>query len=391
MNNIFDDADELFDINEVTGTTAEIITTRPNDNVFKPWHKPRKQLIRDKQWKTQLSRLLHQSLKDLNTIRYFGLPGEDLLDVIYLSKMLEEKHNNKKLNIYGFINSKESKNKADVNLTRLLDQHNIDPQSQIDHMEFEAIENDTSLALARLRANGAYHVINLDFCDAVFKIKTLKSIRNLLNVQFNRQVGSPWLLYLTTRGDKDSVSADLHDQLNNHIYKSGLCHDAHFIGALEEHWITIHTYAMEQKELFNGTLPDNVVADILQACLIFWIIHFSHSGHSRVELLSVYKYRVHDGNNYPDMFSYVFKISTLDRRTNDDSGLLPADNPPPVLSDEDKKIDKCRAIRRLARSNDVDQYLRDTPDEMRKYADEMKTLLQGVGLDVSKYDNEMMI
>lgn len=391
MNNFFDDADDLFDINEVSGTVAENIPTKPDGNTFKPWHKPRKQLIRDRQWKTQLSRLLYKSLSHLNTIRYFGLPGEDLLDVIYLSEMLEEKYNDKKLNVYGFINSRESKNKADANLTRLLDRNNIDPQSQIDHMEFEAIENDSSLALDRLRANGAYHVINLDFCDAVFKVKTLKSIRNLLNVQFNRQVGSPWLLYLTTRGDRNSVSADLHEQLNDVIYKTGLCHDAHFINALEEHWNTIHTYTVKQNELFDGALPDEVVADILQACLIFWIIHYSHNGHSRVELISSYKYRVHDGNDYPDMFSYVFKICTLDRKTNDDSGLLPIDDAPPALSEEDKKTDKYRAVRRLAKSNDIDQYLADAPEDMRKYADEMKALLQGVGLDVSQYDDEMRV
>src|SRR4051794_37136519 len=49
---------------------------------FLPWHKPRKQYIRLKQWCAEVRKLIKLiRLTDGDVLRYLGFPGEDFLDV----------------------------------------------------------------------------------------------------------------------------------------------------------------------------------------------------------------------------------------------------------------------------------------------------------------------
>ncbi len=48
---------------------------------FKPWHRPRKQWIRVKQWKQETLRLVDAITLTDRPLTYLSLPGDDLLDV----------------------------------------------------------------------------------------------------------------------------------------------------------------------------------------------------------------------------------------------------------------------------------------------------------------------
>ena len=49
---------------------------------FKPWHKPRKQYIRLRQWCAIVRWLIRKvGMQQGDSLRYLGLPGEDLLDI----------------------------------------------------------------------------------------------------------------------------------------------------------------------------------------------------------------------------------------------------------------------------------------------------------------------
>lgn len=90
----FDSDDSLFDVDDVAGKVSHFAS-----NNFMPWHKPRKQYIRDRQWVEHLVRLIRQKkFKHVDTINYFGLPGGDLLDINYIHKGLSRtsKYNGKK-------------------------------------------------------------------------------------------------------------------------------------------------------------------------------------------------------------------------------------------------------------------------------------------------------
>lgn len=81
---------------------------------FKPWHKPRKHYVRLKQWCHETRKLLKQFESDQNEeLRYFGMPGEDLLDIRVLKEVCAK--SNVKLRYLGFDCSLASSN---LNLSR---------------------------------------------------------------------------------------------------------------------------------------------------------------------------------------------------------------------------------------------------------------------------------
>lgn len=55
--------------------------SRKTKKEFKPWHNPRKQLVRKEQWIYFTSKYLANILSGRTTLKYFSLPGDDLLDV----------------------------------------------------------------------------------------------------------------------------------------------------------------------------------------------------------------------------------------------------------------------------------------------------------------------
>ncbi|HDR2372831.1 TPA: hypothetical protein QCH90_004292, partial [Enterobacter asburiae] len=50
-------------------------------NQFMPWHHPRKHLVRLEQWVYFINKLLDKHFKDKKNLKYFSLPGDDLLDI----------------------------------------------------------------------------------------------------------------------------------------------------------------------------------------------------------------------------------------------------------------------------------------------------------------------
>src|SRR4051812_14989998 len=53
----------------------------PVKRTFAPWHRPRKQFVRDHQWKVQINSMLADVPTEDGTLKYLGLPGADLLDL----------------------------------------------------------------------------------------------------------------------------------------------------------------------------------------------------------------------------------------------------------------------------------------------------------------------
>jgi hypothetical protein len=74
---------------------------------FRPWHKPRKQLVREKQWGDEIDWLLRNKPAGDTSLRYLGLPGPDLLDVRYIYDRFC-RDSGRKLTFLGFEKSARS-------------------------------------------------------------------------------------------------------------------------------------------------------------------------------------------------------------------------------------------------------------------------------------------
>ncbi|HCT9046412.1 PP_RS20740 family protein [Morganella morganii] len=378
----FDSDDSLFDVDDVAGKVSHLAP-----NHFMPWHKPRKQYIRDRQWVEHLVRLIRQSkFKHVDTINYFGLPGGDLLDINYIHKGLSRtsKYNGKKLGFHGLIDNVDDYNKAQGEFTKLLDMEDISNQSRLDNFNFEDLIKHDSAVWARIKNFGTYHFINLDFCNNILTDKTLPSLHYLLQYQMQKAVGMPWLLCITTRLNKDSANKNIMEKFQiviNEVVQGG---------ALGDKIKSCFNEAYEcMRTLDNLNSADNkiLVNQILQICLVLWILKSAIALKNKIELKSSFKYSVDLFKRESDMHSFVFSFEKPEEAIPDCIGIVSVKETEAV--NVNYEVLASSAIDKLSKTLDVDEYLDERPEELDKYANEMMELLRNCGYDVSGYKKFM--
>lgn len=382
MDDIFSSNDDLFDLAEVTGKVDEV-----EENKFKPWHKPRKQFIRQKQWFEPLKRIAKSNkYNTVNTINYFGLPGGDLLDVTYLSQQLLEhgQLRNKIFFIHGFINNESEFKKAQSGLSKLLDIENVSTSSKVENFEFEALSTENSEAWKRVRNVGHYHFINLDFCNCILNDRTLPAIYRLLDYQTKRVIDAPWLLCITSRLNKSGVTPSLLEKFDEVLIEvkknEGLVEvidDAFGDSLLAVEKLT--ELVDSQKELLN---------ELLQVCLIFWLVNQAIEKECTIELKSSYKYSVNLHKREHDMHSFVFSLEKKDRVVADTLGLIPLTTERVLTEGKITEL-KTKALEKLGRSLDLDSHLEKDNELLNRFADNMMDLLSRCGYNVSNYKEIM--
>ena len=391
MNNIFGDDEELLNLEEITGAQREGAPAA----TFAAWHKPRKQFVRKSQWWFHLEYLLtrYPEYEEIETIKYFGLPGSDLLDVSYFSRQLSlsAQYSNKKIFVHGFIDSAKGKEAADLRLSALLDRDNVDSGSKVDHFNFQAIAASNSLAYRKIKNTGAYHLVNLDFCDGVFKQTTIDSMMNLLVLQLNKILDTPWLLFLTTRADKSGITQELMAALAG-IFSDGVKSDQDFLKAIEEFGERIRHLIPNTNDINDEEVVSaSELSEILQVCFVFWLIKTVHAYDGRMEITSSMKYKVHEGNDFPDMYSYVIRITKKSLVKPDELGLAKAPAVSVGNAESSKVIDKTKAVEKLCKALDIDDLLSKNLPIRNECADEMKRLLEEAGWNTVGYDAQMGI
>lgn len=382
MVDIFSSDDDLFDLEEVAGKVRDV-----GEASFKPWHKPRKQFIRENQWFSPLKRIAKSNkYNSINTINYFGLPGGDLLDVTYISQELlsHNELNKKNFLIHGFINSDEEFNKAQSGLSQLLDRENVCENSKIEKFEFEALSSINSEAWNRIRNVGYYHFINLDFCNCILNERTLPAIYRLLDYQTKRVIGAPWLLCITTRLNEAGITPLLLEKFD------AVLQDVKSDEDLSE----IISEAFSSSLLAVNSLTDlgepkkSLLNELLQVCLIFWLVNEATKKGCIIELKSSYKYSVDLYDRENDMHSFVFSIEKRDRVEADTLGLV-SQSIDEILTSEKVARLKVNALARLGGSLDLDSHLENDKELLNKFTDDMMNLLSKCGYNVSDYKEVM--
>lgn len=387
MESLFEQDDELVNFEEVTGSTKASPGHKRTD--FKPWHKPRKQWVRDMQWWESIDRLLSSNNVTFQNVdlKYFGLPGGDLLDIEFLRQNLAKSplHRNKKIAVHGFIDNQEDKAAADVRLSQLLDLENICNQSKVERFNFGALENENSEGYRRIKELGPYHFINLDFCGSAFRKETLGALMRLIHSQFARIADTPWLLCITTRTNRESIVDDAFLTLDK------------LLAVLEEDTSTdkVKEYfsntidAIENTLLFTSDeLNGEAFSDLFKVCFILWIISLSlENFKAKIELVSSMKYTVNPENNFADMTSLVFRVHKADVLAPDPYGVVEAEGMGEAGVDAETQLTiKCNALIRLRDSLNIDNYLEANIPDFEKCLDDMKELLKVSGWDVTNYE-----
>ena len=176
---------------------------------LKPWLLPRKQWVREKQWIVQISQLIDELDLVDRPLRYFSLPGEDLLDVRIVLELCKQKK--LQLRYLGFDNGTYSqKTEAELNISKneVFQSEVIFPGSDVKKDDFAMIANPNSQAYNDTKVGGPYDIINLDLCDSISstgKDSYHHALHNLINYQIAEH-SQPWLFFLTTRADPSEVN-----------------------------------------------------------------------------------------------------------------------------------------------------------------------------------------
>lgn len=351
---------------------------------FLPWHRPRKQYVRQHQWCHEIIQMIAGTPPVGGTLKYLGLPGVDLLDLRHFHTAVCEARNIS-LRFLGFNSGARPASKAQSELNVSLDEvrrlSRVDPMSDVIGDNFARVANQDSLAFRKACELGPYDVINLDLCDGFgaqapgsLDHSYYDAVASLLALQ-SRQM-NPWLLLLTTRADKANINPEVLKALFDK-YVANLAQCTPFRDASREHF-AIET-AEELTEAVNtpaGLLP----VFLIGLCKWFVTLALVHRPPSSVEVRSVFGYRVNQGAEDEDLISLALKFTPTFVPPGDPLGLANQ----PVAAPNECTL-STRALKRVAKRIDADQKLAENADLHQSMADATAHLLSLARYDVEAY------
>jgi hypothetical protein len=287
---------------------------------FAPWHHPVKQIVRDYQWGDLTFKLVQSREEETRgTLRYFTLPGADLLDVRYLSKKLEA--HNSKIEYFGFNQGQPDADLSAVEAekgtyfsaeTALRQAGKTTGNAVVLPDRLEDIANPSSQAANRLRQQGVFDVVNIDACSHLGFIPEgrTQSLFDAMGALLAHQLRAeqPWLLFVTTRAAPDLLGAPaltlqsaINDNIKLHPDEFGAAVAACINGGIQTLAGDLNKSWGQPGEAFLKVFVLGVAKYLLQ------FFHGQPNLQAKVELASAYAYRVH--GDEPDMLSLAFRIS----------------------------------------------------------------------------------
>lgn len=351
---------------------------------FLPWHRPRKQFVRHKQWCEQIRMLIQDNTPENRVIKYLGLPGDDLLDLKYFHREICVP-NGLGLRYLGFNNSAEatSAQNAELNISKdeLNKMSNIDPGSDVIPDDICQIANKKSLAWQRSLAMCPFDVINIDLCDGFAKDPVAKflythyeALSQLLTLQAKQK--HPWLFFLTTRTSAGDIEAQVLDKLKS-LYEKNLKECKAFFDKSKEHFSII-----DEASLNTAITTGKGISDVFLVSLCKWIasILLGQIPPSKVGLKSVIGYTVASKALHPDLVSIVLKI---------EPNFTPNDDKLGLTAPKEAALNECdiasQIVHRVYKQVNADIILQNDPQLMGEMTEMSIKLLQEARYDVSGY------
>jgi hypothetical protein len=364
---------------------SEYAPETPKKKDFLPWHKPRKQFVRQKQWCEQVIKMIDEVMPENNVLKYFGLPGDDLLDLRYFHQHICEPRN-LRLKFLGFNHGANTTSTQSSELNISLDEVSklpfIDPTSGIIGDDVCQIANNTSIAWDRSVKMGPYDIINIDLCDGFgkhphdqFKQTHYNSLMQLMTLQARRL--NPWLLLLTTRTGSQHIDGGIFEILKN-LYEENLNKCSSFQQSSSTKFsisdiVSLNEVVQTQKGL----------SDVFLISLCKWVasIATSQIPPAKVEVKSVIGYKVDHQVDHQDLISLVIRIDPTLIVPEDKIGLATQQRATP-----DECTIAVQVLNRIANTKDADKILSENPELMNEMIATSSSLLEEARYDVTYYE-----
>lgn len=344
---------------------------------FLPWHKPRKQWVRDKQWWGQINLHILPNLKGMDTVRYFGLPGDDLLDVRYLQQKLSG--SGKSVFILGLLSNQAGWEAAQKQLSKALDSDGIHRDSAVEKLNFDHLENPQSLAYQKMAKIGYFDVVNLDFCGNVIgpqlKSRRLDAIQNLLGYQF-QVVPQRWLLFLTTRSSRATSCLETFERLAE-------CLDQNL--SIAEFWDEFNARFKTaplhpNRSLDRAALDGQNFIDVYTIGLFKFIVGLAVKNKFKIKMDSVVKYDIEGEEASSDMISMCLVFTKVLNRPD---GTAQEELTEPSMA--------LRGLKKLKEMRCVDEIIVEDVDRYVACVKQKIILLEQSGRNVAGYVEEVCI
>lgn len=357
---------------------------------FQPWHRPRKQYVRDAQWSREIG-ILARDLKLANgELRYLTLPGNDLLDIRHLAKTVCIPRG-VRLKYIGFNTAAKPSDAAQPELNAAQFSVNrlkyIHPESEVFPGDFRMVGNSFSVPWQRVRRAGPFHAINLDLCGGFAGQEKARGIPNYftaLQALLQNQAGSneDFLLFITTRMDDDSIDADAQEtlkQVAQNIHDTCQAYASEFAAA----WgVSEHGTGVRMSEAVG-------VTEAFMLGLTQWIVSRGVAAGLKASVKSFMTYRTGSDPGEDDIVSLAIRFKPDPFIQADPYGLVKPH--PAQASRAERECEQSTTIPGRVRNRVlVDEILSTQADDFQKCMRESSELLAAAGYDPDAYREWVM-
>lgn len=391
MNTEFDNPDESFDEFALPPELDELATPEPL--TFAPWHKPRKQYVRKHQWAHHANGLITKlresgDLIEGEPVRYLTLPGPDLFDVKMIADVCAA--HNQTLHYTGFCYVRETEA---VRLRRHTRQFEVDRAglvhagSSVHVSRLEDVTITGSDARTLMRRSGPYDIVNIDACEPIANSdsdqtgRLVDAIRSIVSFQLGAH-RRPWVLYLTTPVQTDSISPQSLNALYGQIlqnFESDACFAAEFSDKfaanepIEDFWTRV---SQENGMEFVSAVTLGISK---------WLVHLSEQANFSARKLPGFCYSMFRREPFlPNMISTCYIFVPKPIRITDLTGLTL--NEPPTQGTAPLS-DHIRALRKSFSIENLDEKMNADPEAKQAMIEESKLLLSAAGYPVEDAEN----
>jgi hypothetical protein len=290
---------------------------------FQPWHRVRKQFVRELVWKHTIQRTfdMRPAARENGSFSYVGLPGADLLDLRYIYREFSQSFD--ALTYLGIDSAQigsEDRVRIELSRNEVNSLAKVDVQgSNIEFGNFEDIGKEGSVIAQKYAWFGQADVVNIDLCgnfaegNPSNRDRSLyDAIRAIIEKQADRR--QSWCLLLTTRTDRSSVNGSSLSMLISLIQEL-LDECPGFDRNMGRHVCT----GDELRDVSG--LEDSKFSDLMLTAISSWIAGLAFEAKFEVETTAVAKYSVNPSGDESDIVAVGYLFIPHSLSLNDRSGL----------------------------------------------------------------------
>ena len=376
---------------EVLPAPADDLAVPEGLNRLQPWHRPRKQLVREKQWIHHSERLIRTEKgkpglpilrKEKPEVRYLSLPGKDYLDVRQLADICQQ--NGCSLTSTGFEAGGDRNPvvaRANVSRQQLIATNQITGDSHIFPRRFEDIIPSNGQAYKDLIRRGPFHIVNIDACGSIAKpadnhaSRLIEAIHRILELQINFKTG-PWLLFLTVDARPASVARKTLDRLCETIFANA----AEKENFRDRASTLLNCGDEDIKDTANrmSKIPGQGFLRLFSLGLAKWFLHLAREKQWDVYTHQPYCYSTMPlGDDTPTMVCLAFEFLPPPPGLPDSFEVSHAD-PVPAAERGDTSI---RAADQISKMTNVDSRMREDRELHDRMAENLRIWLVKAGYD----------